>query len=150
RHHWHNGHRWSVARQCRDPSPTPVLALPRLRGRVDRWPRLVHRSTPRTRESRRLTASLRGISQEILAHRRALRSTPKGHQELLLALRQRHIIWTNPLYTCPCCDRRCPRLLSTEALRQTAEDAVFEGRAMLRGHTHPAHVVHIGLQENGP
>src|SRR6266853_1622099 len=130
-------------------SPLP-LALPRLRGRVGRWPRLVHRGAPRSRKPRGLTAGRRGICQEILAHHGALLSTPKGHQELLLTLRQRHIIWTNPLYMCPCRDRRCQRLLSTEALRQTAEDAVFEGSAMRRGHTHPAHVVYIGLQEDGP
>src|SRR5262245_19736844 len=97
-----------------------------------------------------LTASLRGISQKILTHHRALLSTSKGHQELLMALRQGCVIWTNPLHTCPCRDRRCQRLLATEALRQTAENAVFEGSAMRRGDTHPAHVVHIGLQENGP
>jgi hypothetical protein len=35
-------------------------------------------------------------------------------------------------------------------LRETAEDAVFEGGAMRPGDTHPAHVVYIGLQEDGP
>ena len=59
-----------------------------------------------------LTAGLRRISQEILAHHGALLSTPKGHQELLLALRQGYVIWSNPLHTCPCRDRRGQRLLS--------------------------------------
>src|SRR5262245_13034176 len=123
---------------------------PSLRGKGHRWPHLVPRSTPRTRESGGLTAGCKGISQEILAHYGALFSTPKSHQELLLTLCQSCVIWTNPLHTCPCRDRRGQRMLSTEALRQTAENAVFEGGAMLRGHTHPTHVIHIGLQEDGP
>jgi hypothetical protein len=98
----------------------------------------------------RLTAGLRGIAQKIPAHHGALCSTPKSHQELLIALRQRHIIWTNALHTSPGVDRSGQRLLPTETLRETAEDAVFEGSAMLRGDTHPAHVVQIGLQEDGP
>src|SRR5262244_580865 len=81
------------------------------------------------------TAGLRRISQEILAHHGALLSTPKGHEQLLLALCQGYVIWTNPLYPGPGRDRRCQRLLSTEALRQTAENAVFEGSAMRRGDT---------------
>src|SRR5437660_8556573 len=98
----------SVARDCCDPFPAhPYPRPPPSQGEGGQMPHLVHRSTPRARKPRGLTASLRGISQEILAHHGPLLSTPKDHQELLLALCQRHVLWTNPLHPCPCRDRRC-------------------------------------------
>jgi hypothetical protein len=97
----------------------------------------------------RLTAGLRGISQEILADYSSLRRALKGHQELLMPLRQGHILRTNTLHTGPGSDRRCQRLPLAETLRETTEDTVFEGRAVLRRDPHPAYIVHIGLEKDG-